>query len=61
MARIVKEFDTVKKLPFWYLEFDGDRYGPFSTRQDADDYQDKEFGPEDRDDEMLVGPAKLDR
>lgn len=61
MARIVKQFDKAKGLLFWYLDFDGDRYGPFSTSQEAHDYQDKEFGPDDRDDEKLLGPAPAER
>ena len=47
MAHIEKEFDPKRGLPFWYLVFDGKRYGPFSTREEADDYQDREVNPGD--------------
>lgn len=42
MARILKEFDRSKGLPFWYVDFDGDRYGPFSTRKEAFAYLDND-------------------
>lgn len=47
MARVTKVFDPEKKLPFWYLDFDGDRYGPFSTRQEALDFGDGETSDEE--------------
>lgn len=42
MAQILKQFDREKGLPFWYVDFDGDRYGPFSTREEAVAYLDND-------------------
>lgn len=42
MARVVKTFDPEKGLPFWYVEFDGDKYGPFSTSEEAHAYLDND-------------------
>lgn len=40
--RVTKQFDREKGLPFWYLEFDGEKYGPFSTREEAYAWDDRE-------------------
>jgi hypothetical protein len=42
MAQVVKTFNKEKGLPYWYVEFDGDRYGPFSTSEEAHDFLDND-------------------
>lgn len=58
--RVVKAFDPAKGLPFWYLDFDGDRYGPFSTEEEAYDFDDAERSDEEVA-AKLVGPSPEDQ
>lgn len=52
--KVTKEFNREKGLPFWYLEFDGERYGPFSTREEAHAWDDREVPAGEERDLMLV-------
>ena len=52
--RITKQFDREKGLPFWYLEFDGERYGPFSTQEEAYAWDDREVPQGELDNPKLV-------
>ena len=56
--RVVKQFDPEKGLPFWYLEFDGKKYGPFSTSEEALAFDDRECAVDgSEDDDKLISQA----
>lgn len=55
-GRVVKSFDREKGLPFWWVEFDGDTFGPFSTREEAWAYIDGEST--DEEDDRLRQPRR---